>query len=89
MEGTSNNALMVIGHTKEREKSRYNDRSKSRGKYGVRSKSWGRFGPKYWICGKNDHLKRDYRSKSADLGKNFDKSTSAEAKKSNDEVGDA
>jgi len=80
---------MVRGHTKEREKSRYDDRSKSRGESSGRSKSQGRFDPKCWSYKKTSHLKRDCRSKSANPRKRSDESTFAEANKFNDEVGDA
>lgn len=78
MEDMPKDALMVRGWKKERQKLRFGDRSKS----------WGRYGPKCWNYEKTSHLKRDFRSKSADPGKRSDESIFVESKKCNNEFGD-
>ena len=85
MEGLNGDALSVRGSSQNKNKNKVSSgRSKSRG----RSKYPGKFVKVFWKCGKEEHYKRDYRSKAPKKGKGFDDAPSVEEKTTSDEGGD-
>jgi hypothetical protein len=82
MDGHSTDALLVRGHTQDRNPSKP---SRWGSKYTGRSKSPGKYLRKCWKCGKIGHYKKDYKSKKVEKPKGSDSTSSTEEKTSIEE----